>query len=695
MRKFLIVMLILSVTGGAFAHDLGGQWGNLEAEAALSTTIDFAAPRGYTFEDTEMYGEGIGPSFSILYTNEIGPWALSLPMIVKPNYFGTNGTAALEYTVGKNFTAGIGFQGGFGKDAAREYTGDDFDYVHPWKAYGGVMAAAEYDDGNFGFRIGLKVYESPGEGDYADANAHGERAFTGSYLEMDHIGGRYGFMGGNSELVVSLGGAYSTKWWRASTIVLNPSVDFLKLFPKSSKNDTGFGTDDWGDDGHHTAWSYALSNAIVGTDTKVRNLDWVDFHWENIEANGIAYRFFVIPQRLNIGLAFVSDTPPDNRDDLGNDFDTWIGTSNNSGPFKGKTDENETAFGVSGSGGDYYGLATGVNGLQYTSGANDFPDVFGSPGDLLIQNFLKHPVLGVGYDDDKLAVSAMVGLEPAVRHHNQLTGIDKDGNDGTAGGLNYNGIGVPIGLYGNDQVDEDDFEFTRNKYSGEMNFYMAAGANFKITDSIAVFGDMSALFWAQNFYKDLNNGNAISPHFNFGIGGSYTAEKMEAGLTFKGIDILNDNFLFGSDFYTRYKNKIGTGTAAIGFSGHLNGFIWKKNNNIFDIGLFLDLGYVGLELTKQMLFSITGKLGLEIGMWGRVKDMATSFTISPVFDWNVFDNGSIQFKYELGSSDLNLKKTGDGLVRGDDFNTPKDSGGPTNPLFNTNQFTTTFKWWLK
>jgi len=558
MRKFLVVLLILSVMGGIFAEE--GTWGTLTAEAGLKTTIDFTVKSDGFFEDTEMFGSFDGAYFKASWSKNFGPWVLTLPLRAQPKYFGTDGNATFRYDQDDWYTS-LWFQYGVGKRAYNDIIDGDFD-ADTTNGERAMKAGIEtkYDNGTFGFTFKLDLLKGSSYTlSSPSANSEGLMGlFDTKFFDIKTaaIGGFYHFMDGASQLYVSRGGAYDTNWFRTSTIVLDPKI--YSNFFEPNRIDTGFG-DDFHDD-------YAGR--------------WKEFHWENIANNGIAYRFFVM-DTLSLGLAIVS-----------NDGGLF---SDNNPPFNNENNPDE---------------------------------VLGHAGSYLIQNFLKHPVFGVKYDGGALKVSAMVGLEPLSFEHSHR------------GGTN------------------------------DMFFYLYAGGTFDITPEISVGADLTGMFG-----PDSAVGGDGNPVFNFGAGVNYAGSLINAGLTFKTIDFIQDTFAFGTDFNVGYA---GTGPS-VGLSGHVNGYLPKGSDKIFDIGLELNAGYTGLQLTEYFTLGITGMLGLEIEMVGATKDLATTFEVSPVLDWAVWKNGSIQFKYVLGSSDLNLKAT---------------SGGPKNPLLDTNEFTTTFKWKL-
>jgi len=307
------------------------------------------------------------------------------------------------------------------------------------------------------------------------------------------VGGGYKFDSG--ELVVSTRGAYGTEWWRASTYVL---------------------------------WD-------------------VGFHWENINNNGVAFKYNVTDE-LNVGIsyAFGADEPP----------------------FRGN--------------------------------------------DTFIRGFLLHPILGVGYNSGDLSASAMVGFEPA----------------GTE----------------------------------DLDIFLAAGAAFKVSDELKVNGDISAQF-------------GTSSVLNIGVEANYTTDELFGGIGIKALNVIGDNtFSLPVELIVAYNMKRDDPWASFyGIHGARprqganNGIftVWDdgKNDGIWggvsvktpdftafdalNLEIHAVAGYRGFELTDSI------KLNAGFNFCFKLAGSTTSmyFNFSPELVWNVFSNGRITFKYNLGQTE--------------------------------------------
>ena len=616
MRKILVVLLILSVMGGVFAQE--NNWGKITGEAALSTTLNFAANN---INDATMKGKFDGVKLVVGWEKtwdnaDLGIWKLTLPIRASQGYFGTDWgdntlntrrtKANVTYTLG-DFTVTVPFW-----FVVSNTGGDNEPNDTVWNkgdAGNGTAGAPE---------LGVGILGIPMGGANADVNANWAGELFGfkvgvanlySNPVVSHAGGYYHFMGGLSQLYVSRDSyghddfnVYETKWFRVSDYVLNPAIKVREA--------PGF---------------YIIGDELLtgdNSDFAHAAVEQYKYHWENINKNGIAYRFFLMKDTLSIGLAFASaDTgvDPDGHLTLGN---PEVNSGNNAGIFKNVDKFN------------------------------------------LIDDWLRHPVFGVKYDNKQLGVSAMVGLEPWE-----------------------------------DSKDNSDI-------------YIHAGAYFQLFDNLKINGDLSAKFSTGSDDSVYGYaGKDLDPNFNFGVEISYTNDlPLFAGFGFKMLDLINkDWFVFGTDFIVgfggavrdgyKYKNFDDSNAGPlIALKGHVNGYLPKDFGNVFNIGLGIFAGWKNFVLiaapsaqkSPELTLSIWGELGLDFwfGPGGNNvpetsangytynigNHMQTSFKVVPSIAWQVWDHGSINFKYELGS---------------DDITRMEDAKGST---LNINQFTTSFKW---
>jgi len=582
MRKFLVVLLILSVMGGVFAQE--NSWGKITGEAALTTTMNFAFNE---FKDAEMKGDfadvKIVAQWAKTWDNgDLGKWALTLPIRASNGYFGTDWgdntqntrrtKANVTYILG-DLTVSMPFWLVFSNTkGANEGTDDTQPGNTAWPngnpgtgpiAESGTSLVglpfaetnadinADWAGKDFGFKVGVaNLYSNP---------------------TVSHVGGYFHFMGGRSQLYVSRDSyghddfnVYDTAgWFRVSDYVTNPNMARRNApgfyFAPSADPDATYG-------------SHAAFNQYA-------------YHWANINDNGIAYRFFLMENVLSLGLAFASSGTGNTNSEV---------ISGDNGPiWKGQT-------------------LTDIN---------------------LIDDFLRHPVLGVKYDNSTLGVSAMVGLEPW----------------------------------------DDDPKTT--------DIYIHTGAYYMLTSALKVNGDISARFSTGD-----QAGN-MDPNFNVGVEISYTAP-LWAGFGFKMLDLMNDTgMMFGTDFILGFGGAVRDGYTFKGFGdsnsgyiitlkGHVNGFLFKDKDtkNRFDIGLDLMAGWKNFELTDKIKLNVYGLMGLDFwfGEEAVGNHMKTSFQVVPELVWSIWDHGSLTFTYKLGSDDIKRQ----------------------DPVLNVNNFTTKFKWTL-
>ena len=269
MRKLFVALLILSVMGGAFAQEKGS-WGTLSGEATLVTGFNFAA------DPVEVGGVPDGAKLMVTYENTFGPFSLTLPLKLYDGYFGTEATDDKNTDLGET-KAKFAYESGSLKVELPFYFqlnaasgGLVIPPFIPIAETFGTRLNATYDDGAFGFKIRFDdLLTSPA---------------------LTRLGGSYKFMDGASELKVSMGGAYATEWWRASSYVLSPGIGMSKLGVTTGHDQDVI----WQWDGHSFG-----------------------FAWENIETHGIAYQYFVMPE-LSVGLAFVGgdDSPFKGKDSI-------------------------------------------------------------------------------------------------------------------------------------------------------------------------------------------------------------------------------------------------------------------------------------------------------------------------------------------------------------------------------------------
>ncbi|MDR0465019.1 MAG: hypothetical protein LBG94_07905, partial [Treponema sp.] len=499
MRKILVVLLILSVMGGVFAQE--NNWGKISGEATLKTTLDFAVN---DINEATMAGDFDGVKFVVQWDKvwdnaELGKWSITLPIRASNGYFGTNFDdegrgkpgnvketfANVTYTLG-DLTVKVPFwfrvnnQGDYPVNTgnnqltgASSIPGADGNVTLMGipVMQGNADVNANWASTNWGFKFGVaNLYVAP---------------------VVSHAGGYFHFMNGRSQLYVSRDNynykgdnttddfnVYETNWWRASDYVLNPNM--------ARRNAPGF---------------YDAGDEVFTHNA----MNQYSFHWENINENGIAYRFFLMEDILSLGIAFASSG-------AGN-TNSQVRSNDNAPPFELVTDN------------------------------------------LLIEDFLKHPVFGVKYDNKQLGVSAMVGLEPW------------------------------------DDNDED------------SDIYIHAGAYFQLFDNLKINGDISARFATGPLGKD------EEPNFNVGVEVTYTnALPLFAGFGFKLLDLVNkQGLLFGSDFIVGFGGAVRDGYTyksfgdsnagpMIALKGHVNGWVPKDTDNIFDIGLGLMAGWKNFVL---------------------------------------------------------------------------------------------------
>ena len=668
MRKLFVALLILSVMGGAFAQEKGS-WGTLSGEAALDTAIDFFgtnADTGRSNSGDPTIGGGVtknGFKFGITYDNTFGDFALTLPLLVANGYFGTNGDdyndgkgswwektqAKLTYTNG-DLTVKVPFMFKFATNTSAAATSYNLVGIVPM-ASGNAGIQAVYDNGTFGFKA---AYHNLLTGPVVPG-ASGDNSLGG-------IGGYYHFMDGKSQLYVSYNGAYETKWWRASDHVLNPSLDFLVLSGNPiALDDTGtpgFANNDGkvaiADVATKDPWIYdpwARKNIAAGySDNGYGGIisvgEYTQYHWENIkygsDAGSGIAYRFFVMPELNVGISFTA-TPI----------------------FSGAKDQNS-----------------------------------------FVEKFLTQPVFGVKYDNETLAISAMLGL---------------------------NTTQIPN---------------AKNEKEYYINIPLAFGASYLLGD-ITIKGDISAQFYDSKFknYKD----NAFIPLFNAGAVVLYNSTVGEApvigGIGLKFIDLGSSmakmhnedetTFMFGANFMLAYNRprdgNFGYEDPNAGFwanlKGHFNVMNYTKmdQSNMSDLNLEFGIGYKEYQLTEKMKLSVSGKLGVdvlnlknvysaidyysknkisntstlgEIGVdgvdsgiplfgawidptWDNVDSISRiSFELKPELVWSVFPNGSITFTYTLGSTDLDIKRA--------EYRDGKDDAS----VLNVNKFGVKFKWTL-
>ena len=524
MRKFLVVLLVLSVIGGAFAQDSEGSWGSLSGEVGLNTSIRFVGDTepvdGYP--NSLMDGLVDGGWLKIAYENTIGPWSINLPLVAESGYFGTDsdddGTLAkVTYSGVENLTVELPFSFQF-SDGTNEGVG-----LLPVSNEFKASINATYDAGLFGFKFGVNdLLDSPSVG---------------------NVGGFYHFMNGQSQLYVSRG-AYGTEWWRASSIVLTTgdsltACDWLTLAPF----------------------------------TGPRGPRALDFHWENIESNGIAYRFFVLPDVLSVGLAFASG------------------------------DEDPTFF---------------------DTGTRNY----------FIDDFIMHPVFGVGYDDGALGISLMFGLEPVAGTYGHLTTGDGRG----------------------------------------LDLFLAFGAGYSLGELSFGF-DLSGKFHGKPAHGPNKKGyEAPLPLFNLGVSINFDAEAFFAGVEFKTFDMAQKGvFAFGVDLVAGLNMGrdgmnldggkdgffVGLDAHLYGLSNDGQGAKGKDTYSAMDIGFGLETGYYGLALTEKMTVGVGLDIGFEIHTFSMPKFdtiIGLTFGVHPELNWAVWEKGSIVFAYDFGiTSDFKVK----------------------------------------
>ena len=439
MRKLFVALLILSVMGGAFAQEKGS-WGTLSGEATLNTGFYFVP------DPVEVGGEPSDVEFAITYENTFGPFSLKLPLVLKGDRFGTatnddgDKLGLISYESG-SLTVELPFG----------FLLDQTEIIPPFLPIGsadssndgaGVDFKATYDDGTFGFKIGYNnLLEGP---------------------ELGAIGGFYKFMDGASQLYVSKG-AYETKWWRASSYVLEPSFGFYNTFDGSNEvipliHD--------GDEDDYWNW---------------------EFKWENVKDNGIAYQYFVMPE-LSIGLAF---------------------NGGNLSPFKGVdsiNDDDPMYGGVSNDLVDVY-LKRPVFGAKYdneTFAASAMlalrPDEDTNKSDILIAagaSFLVMPELKINADisvgiwgdtDYKPDPMFNAGVEVSYTSDTFFAGLGFKGlnlaADTKAGSNNYNLIGLEFVLGYNKVKDGYVFDGENQGFFAGLNghFNLISAEKYSQTD---------------------------------------------------------------------------------------------------------------------------------------------------------------------------------------------------------------------
>lgn len=257
MRKFLVVLLILAVAGGAFAQEeTGSTWSAWSGGATLGTTIDFWNDGNMGKDNTQgkpdpvigMYGLAGGISLNIRWDYVGENWSIALPLYFEGGDAGIKG-AEIAYSNGP-VSVSIPITMKFAKAQG----------VLPieWEQ---ADILAKYTGENFEFKLGVKDLLNVGD-DSADGPSIGP------------VGGRYLFNGG-AELVVSYNNAYATPWWRASDYTIN-AVTIKRM----ENNGTGGG---WN-------WFEDLSEQARGDD-------------DPAYGNGLAFRYILSPA-LNFGIAF-------------------------------------------------------------------------------------------------------------------------------------------------------------------------------------------------------------------------------------------------------------------------------------------------------------------------------------------------------------------------------------------------------
>jgi len=208
MRKFLVVMLVLAIAGGAFAEEGGGTWSAWSGSATLGTTFDFYNDGGwYVASDASakepgygIFGGAAGVSLKVQwdYVNE--EWSIKLPFVFDAKTSGVSG-AEIAYASG-NVKVSIPISFNFIITEDKTIPGS---LPIEWKT---AAIQATYTGENFAFTLGVKDLLG---GQDADENA--------IKPSLGPVGGYYSF-DGTADLYVSTGGAYATKWWRASDITI-------------------------------------------------------------------------------------------------------------------------------------------------------------------------------------------------------------------------------------------------------------------------------------------------------------------------------------------------------------------------------------------------------------------------------------------------------------------------------------------
>ncbi|MDR0464952.1 MAG: hypothetical protein LBG94_07560, partial [Treponema sp.] len=102
---------------------------------------------------------------------------------------------------------------------------------------------------------------------------------------------------------------------------------------------------------------------------------------------------------------------------------------------------------------------------------------------------------------------------------------------------------------------------------------------------------------------------------------------------------------------------------------------------------FVLVGAPSGQKAPELTLSIWGELGLDFWFGPDTypaggNHMLVNFSINPSLNWQVWNNGSINFEYNLGSSDITRNNNQDYPARA------------SIPVLDTNKFTTKFKWTL-
>jgi len=195
MRKFLVVLLVLAIAGGAFTQE----W-TVTGEAEAASKIDLT---------TEPYGFGGEASAKVTIQFEDGPWAFSFPVEIS-----TGDGVAL-------------------KDAELVYNPGDLEVTVSWDSWSEMGVEVNYDDGDNGFHfelgdVILPIFDLsflPGSNPSLNA-LYGWYTIGGGLLGVNYVGAEFDWFRTSWVNVVELG---SNTWDRFEGIGFKYGVDALSF----------------------------------------------------------------------------------------------------------------------------------------------------------------------------------------------------------------------------------------------------------------------------------------------------------------------------------------------------------------------------------------------------------------------------------------------------------------------------------